>query len=522
MSELEISARVVRVTVYEDRADVVREAEVELPAGAHTLVVRGVSPVVSDEHVVARLEARDGGALTGVHVNDARVERRIDTGAPTPTDAAARRAARHAELEHLDDELAGARRLFERHGQAMAEAELSAQRFAEAAARAAGRGEPAVAAARAALAAARTRMEQVVQARHAARSQLVELERRRARAAADERPAAVEPQVAASLRIAVGGSGGPVKLVVSTLVPCAAWRPTHEARLQEGAQGKSVRFETYASVWNQTGEPWENVAITFSTARPSAGAELPPLHADRLSLRMKTLEERRTIVVEHRDERLPESATKGAAPGVDDGGQPRVFSASGVSVHSDGRPHRVLLGGFEAPCATERVAFPELAPQVFLRASMKNMGGAPLLAGPVTLVVDGAYTGTGDLLYVGPGESFDLSFGSDDRFVVRTKKRRAEDKKLIGSNVMHFVREATLSQTGPTAERVVVHLRVPVSELKQLKVLLSPQHGTEPDLRPDEHGVLRVPVTLEPNGERKVAVAFSFETSGEVRVPDPW
>ncbi|MCC7109072.1 MAG: DUF4140 domain-containing protein, partial [Deltaproteobacteria bacterium] len=215
MSELEISARVVRVTVYEDRADVVREAEVELPAGAHTLVVRGVSPVVSDEHVVARLEARDGGALTGVHVNDARVERRIDTGAPTPTDAAARRAARQAELERLDDELAGARRLFERHGQAMAEAELSAQRFAEAAARAAGRGEPAVAAASAALAAARTRMEQVVQARHAARSQLVELERRRARAAADERPAAVEPKVAASLRIAVGGSGGPVKLVVS-------------------------------------------------------------------------------------------------------------------------------------------------------------------------------------------------------------------------------------------------------------------------------------------------------------------
>lgn len=518
MSELPVTARVARITVFEDRADVVREALLELPPGAHTLVVRGVSPVVSDEHVVARLERPDGSAVATVHVNDVRVERRIDAGAPPVADAAARREARAAELEQLDDEIAAARRTLERHGTALAEAEASLQRWVEAAARATGRGERVAGATKEALQAARERGRQLATARDQARRRVHELERRRARAAADDRPAPVTPRVAADLRVAVGGEGGALKLVVSTLVPCAAWRPTHEARLQ----GETLRMETYASVWNHTGESWEQVDVTFSTARPSAGAELPPLHADLLTLRTKTPEERRTIVVEHRDEGLPESATRGSAPGVDDGGQPRSFTARGVTVKSDGRPHRVLLGGFETPCTTERVAFPELAPQVFLRASLKNTGGAPLLAGPVTLVVDGAYTGTGDLLYVGPGERFDLSLGSDDRFIVRTKKRRVEDKKLIGSNVVHFVREATLSQTGPTPERVTVHLRVPISELKQLKVLPSPHHGTEPDARPDEHGILRIPITLEPGAERKVAVAFSFETSGDVRVPDPW
>lgn len=517
MSDVEATARIARVTVYEDRADVVREAIVELPAGATTVIIRGVAPVVSDEQVVAHLE-QSGDTAPSVVVNDVRVERRIDDGAPPAADAAARRAARHAALERLDDEIAQARRVLERHHLAHAEAVAALTRFLDAAARAAGRGEAAAVATTGALAAVRARLDELNRARDLARRQVHALERERARTAADGRPPPVEPRVAADLHVALSGLGGRVKLVVSTLVPCAAWRPTHEARLQ----GTAVRFETYASVWNATGEAWPNVELTFSTARPSAGAELPPLGADRLTLRTKTPEERRTIVVEHREETLPEAATKGTAPGVDDGGQPRVFRASGVSVASDGRPHLVLLGGFEAPCATERVAFPEVAPQVFLRASLKNAGGAPILAGPVTLVVDGAYVGTGDLLYTGPGEAFDLSFGSDDRFTVRTKKRRLEDKKLIGQNVVHFVREATLAQTGPTPERVLVHLRVPVSELKQLKVLLSPQHGTEPDAKPDDNGLVRIAVQLEPNVERRLAVAFSFDTSGDVRVPDPW
>ncbi|MBI1944715.1 MAG: DUF4139 domain-containing protein [Deltaproteobacteria bacterium] len=517
MSDLDVPARIVRVTIYEDRADVVREAQLDLPPGAHTVIVRGLSPVVSDEHVVAHLE-QSGDAPPALFVNDARVERRIDDGAPPVADAAQRRAARHAALERLDDEIADARRALERHGLAHSEALAGLTRFIDAAARAAGRGEQAALGATAALGAARARLDQLATERDATRRRVHALERERARTAADSRPPPTEPRVAADLHVVIGGAGGRAKLVISTLVPCAAWRPTHEARLQ----GQSVRFETYASVWNNTGEPWRDVELTFSTARPSAGAELPPLHPDRLSLRTKTPEERRTIVVEHREETLPESATKGTAPGVDDGGQPRTFRAAGASVACDGRPHRVLLGGFEAPCATERVAFPELAPQVFLRASLKNAGGAPILAGPVTLVVDGAYTGTGDLLYVGPGEAFDLSFGSDDRFVVRSKKRRLEDKKLISQNVVHFVREAVLSQTGATTERVLVHLRVPVSEVKQLKVLLSPQHGTEPDAKPDDSGLLRIPVQLEPGVERRLAVAFSFDTSGDVRVPDPW
>jgi hypothetical protein len=126
-------------------------------------------------------------------------------------------------------------------------------------------------------------------------------------------------------------------------------------------------------------------------------------------------------------------------------------------------------------------------------------------------------------LFAGPGESFDLSFGSDDRFLVRTKKKRVEEKKIVGKDIIHFVREATLTQTGSSAERVTVLVRLPVSEVKErVRVLPSPQHCTEGEPKLDEHGIVRIPVDLQPNVERRVAVAFSFETSGDVRIPDPW
>ena len=522
-NDIAATLKIVRVTTYEDRADVVREGAITLPAGSAVIVVKDLPAVLSDEHVVARLEPVSGAA----HVNDTRVDRYVVGG----DDAlAARRDMLAKQIEALDDDIATAEEAHRRASAERAQAEVALRRYIEALTRAAGAGDgnsdvwsKSVDAFAKALAAADA-------ARASTRAVLDELRKKRARAAADARPAPTGQKTVAELRLRVSSTGGPCKLVVSTLLPCAAWRPTHEAQLLEEPSGDAtvptregarVKFVTYAAVWNRTGEAWRDVELVLSTARPSAGAELPVLRADRLTLRHKTAEEKRTIVVEHREESVPKSATQGAAPGVDDGGEARTFKASRVTVPDDGRPHRVEVATFTAPAKTERVAFPELVPQVFLRASLKNAGTAPILAGPVTLLMHGTYVGTGDVAFVGSGESFDLSFGSDDRFTVRTKKRRADDKKLVGKDVVHFVREAVLVQTGQQTERVVVHMRVPVSEVKQVKVLPSPQHTTV-EVVPDEHGIVRVPVELAPNVEKKLAIAFSFDASGDVRIPDPW
>ncbi len=518
-----VGARITRVVVFEDRADVVREVEVTLPDGACVLALRGLPAVLSDDHITATLLPLDGAAVGAAHVNDVHVLREV-------MHVAAASDARRAQLVQHTDDLANAVRRCDRavHDADAARDAIDttyAQWIAQLA-HASGRGEAlgadawqrAVTTFEQAFARANVERDSCRRALAAARDAQL-----RAHTGAIDAPK--HQAVTATLTLRVSAAAGRYRLRVSTLMPCAAWRPAHEATLWQGSTPRVV-FGTLACVWQKTGEAWNDVELVLSTARPSGGAQMPTLHADRLTLRDKTIEEKRTIVVQHRDDDVPDVPVASGAPGVDDGGAPQVFLVPQFSVPSDGRPHRALLGTFESPCTAQHVAMPELAPQVFLRTTLKNASPRPILAGAVTLRVadaDGSssFVGTGDVLYRGGGETFDLSFGSDDRFVVSTDKKRLEDKKLVGKDVTHFIREATLTNTSDVAARVMVMMRMPISELKQLRVVPSVHLCTHTQ-QPDAHGIVRIDVELAPSAKAVVALAFSFDASSDVRVPDPW
>jgi uncharacterized protein (TIGR02231 family) len=519
---LDLDWRCAQVTVFEDRADVLRVAEVDLPAGPCAVRFAGLSPLVDEARLVARLEVPGGGAAPGhARVDDTIVQRRlVDDGADA---AVERRQRRERERERLDDERRGADDDLAACEAARAQAEAALSTFMTATGRRLGRtgawagieddvGRLAerIRAAHDAVAAARAAVERAAAARAG-------LDAPATMTTTTKRLADVVVRVSAT-------TAGPARVVLSTVVPCGAWRPSHEARLVrgDGVDAADVTVTTHASVWNRTGEPWRGARLVLSTARPSLGAEVPSLHEDRLQVRTKTAAERRTVVVEHRTEAVPPSATRGGAPGVDDGGEVRVYAVDDASVPDDGRPHLLQLAAFTAPAALSRVCLPEAQTLVFLRASLRNAGRGPLLAGPIALFDEGAWVGTGDVLYTGQGDELELSFGSDDRFTVRFDKRTKVDRRLVGRDVVHYVQETTLSSTAKDAEDIVVVVRLPVSELAAVVVQPSPQHGTVVEVRPDEHGLVRAPVRVEPGRDRVVAVAFTFDVTGDVALPPPW
>lgn len=115
-----------------------------------------------------------------------------------------------------------------------------------------------------------------------------------------------------------------------------------------------------------------------------------------------------------------------------------------------------------------------------------------------------------------------MSFGSDDRFQLTHRRRRlVEDRKIVKDRV-HFVTEVDLSYSGTGEEDVTVFLRLPKSELKQLRVVPSEKQCRPWPVESDEHGVVRVPVRLRAGVFETVKLGFHFETSGDVVVPDPW
>jgi len=64
-------------------------------------------------------------------------------------------------------------------------------------------------------------------------------------------------------------SGGPVVLEISYVVASASWEALYDARLSE--DGSQVELRYYGVVAQETGEDWNDVELTLSTASPTSG-----------------------------------------------------------------------------------------------------------------------------------------------------------------------------------------------------------------------------------------------------------
>ncbi len=509
---------VTEVLLTEDRGQVTRAGALSWGGGPVTFTVPGLSPVIVDSSLRVRVH---GATLVGAAVRRRWV--RMSRPTETDADALARDAQRAADrMVELDKAI----KRLEVHNKGLT-AEL--HRYAAAVNRNAGRGLFDAARLDADVARLRERLLSTVP---------------RARALAEESEEANREHNAVRAMISALESGklrletvielaldapGPVEATVELryLLPNALWRPSYTAHLHTDGPTR-VEWGVEACVWQRTGEDWRGASVVLSTARPSAGSTLPPLHEDHLRMRPKTPEERRTVAADFRDQTLSSAdLTEGggpeALPGVHDGGETRVLRGDGpCDLPSDGRPHRVSVSGFSAPATCRWLCLPERLLSVFREVKLQNLGAEPLMAGPVVLLVDGAYVGVGEVPFVAAGESFAVSFGSNDDLVVRYERNRKVEKRVVQSDLVWFVAETTLHHTGAAPIEIEVVMRCPVSELEKVTVHRSPAHTTGSAEGPDASGHMRWKLRLNPGGRAEANLGFRLEVGSGVSLPDPW
>ncbi|HET9621838.1 MAG TPA: DUF4139 domain-containing protein, partial [Kofleriaceae bacterium] len=293
-----------------------------------------------------------------------------------------------------------------------------------------------------------------------------------------------------------------VALRVDYVVPGAAWRPYHRAVLTRAGGEASVAWQTTACVWQATGEDWTDAELVFSLERPSFGASPPELADDELLARRRP----DTVVVEAREQELHTTglgsggggAPSGApeVPGIDDGGLGVTLSAPRATVLGDGAPHRVAVGGFTARAELDLVAIPLRAACAHVRARLTNTGAAPLLAGPVDLVMASGYVGRGEINFIAPGEKLALGFGPEaDVRVHREETRERDEAGLLGGwNTLTVRVVVRVSNLGREPRTIALTERVPVSEVEQVQVAVSAPDAYA--LKPGDH----------PGGEKVVQV----------------
>lgn len=531
---------ITHVTCLEDRAQVERSGQVQLAGGTQRLRIGPVTPLAVDSSLRADVTRECTASDVPPDGEPARIldARVVRTYTPAPPDGPGEDAsALRLRIHSLEEEIRAAdlrRQRLESRLAITAQAKTELHRdIAEGAG--AGDADPERWADRL------DRVDVELEARaedlrrlHHRRRDLTEqlAEARQVLACTEDEP----EELSAVIEVVVAAQRpGPVVLRVVHLTPCALWRPAYRATL--APDGASLQLETDAVVWQRTGEDWAGVRLSLSTARPTLAASPPALVDDVLTLRDRTAEERRTVEVDLREEEIrnvgeestgaPAPAESTELPGVDDGGEVWVMAAPApVSLACDGRPNRVHLSSFTAPCRSELTCSPELSPLVTRVAEVTNpaASGHVLLAGPVDLVRGSGFVGRGLLRFAGIGEQVRLSFGSEDTFrVVRHMTESRETTGLTGINsrtviartVRLFVSRLD-ARTHGTATTVVVRERVPVSEVSAVEVRLNKNacHPAPDEI--DSQGIVRYQLTLGPGQRQEIELNYEISASDKV------
>lgn len=512
-------APVREVMVMEDRARVRRQGRISLAKGRHRLAISDVAPVLVDKTLLVSLSIEDPEQEISVTLSDSRVFR--ETISPVSSRDS---GESHLELvaqrnKLLRDIAVAGHKLKECHNQSTAlntTRRLCVAEIAEDSAY----GKNVAPEWKEKLAGLATQcMESLdtyavlVDERETLQERRKHLDMRinETTTPADRRSARIEIDVDCP-------DDCDLQLQIDYSVPGACWRPYHQARLSNSAEGSVVEVKTDACVWQNTGEDWTNIDLLLSTERASLGVEPPVLDSDTLYLRRKSS----SVQVEARDQRIDTTglgtSSKTEVPGIDDGGSVQQMRApQKCSLPSDGRPHRIFLQSFEAQATSAWTATPELSPCVILTTTLENVGEVPLLAGPVDLIRESGLIGRSKLLYVASGSQFDIGWGPESDIRLRRQTEvSSESSRLLSSwNEKVHTTRVLVSNLGDQEFSLLMQERVPVSEIDKVKIEVNTKTTTN-NSAPNEDGIVEWTVLLPAQGQEKVELQYSVKVHDDV------
>ncbi len=541
---MELTAPIVHVTVFPDRALIQRRGSAALEAGTHALEIAGL-PASLD---------RDSVRASGSGPAGARIEHLDVAPEYHPIAPEAEVRARQEEVEELQHQL----QLLQARQQALHNEQTWLSKLGEQAATDMARGlafnrlRPEDCGAFFTFAATqarrlneealdlekqRARLERELQAKQRALSQLM------GQRGTDRLTATVEVTLA---------EPGVFTLELSYVLPGASWTPQYDVRV--AADQRQVTLTYQGLVSQSTGEDWQQVELTLSTARPSQATRVPeldpwylqvaapptiyPPQAKRAPHRAfssmtqaapaqppagyaaEPLEHEMTQEQKAADEDMLARAEIATTTVEQSGGALLFHAGRAADVPSDGAPHTITIARDDLPCAFDYVTAPIVDPVAHLRATITNQTERVLLPGRAHLFHGDAYVGVTMIEKIAPNEEFKLFVGIDDTIRVKRELQEKEVDKgtLLQTNLRRttYTYRMKIRNYRQTPERITLRDRLPVAQHERIKVRVL-------DIRPqpDEHtrlDVLTWEFTLPPDQECVFEVRFSVEHPRDLTV----
>ena len=371
----------------------------------------------------------------------------------------------------------------------------------------------------------------------------------------DEQKAALEAQLRAAEneRNATAGSGkfnrSAIVAVVCTesakanveltyLVANATWQPTYNIRAaMDGSSTGAAQIEYDALLTQRTGEDWDNVKLTLSTALPTVAANPPvllPWFVDIYRPELAEAEGARVPMTPARSA-MKAPADRDAGGFADDDknleryGYDAQVAGSGPSVTFEiprtvtiktniQKQQRTRIATINATPKFVHVATPALTDAVYIRGDLTNSSAYQLLPGPASIFVAQDYVGPTTLESVAPGGEFKLHFGIDPA-VKATRQlvaKRTENTGLL-SGGRRTAYDYRLAIDNGAGKPITVELwdRYPISRNEQIQIeVVDISHPLAGDAKyvaeERPQGLLKWLLTLPATSSGKNALVVSY------------
>ena len=342
---------------------------------------------------------------------------------------------------------------------------------------------------------------------------------------------------------------GPLAVQLSYMVPGTTWAPMHELRAS-GSSPKSVTLITHAALSQATGEEWRGAEIFFSTQSPVETARIPEVEALFLDaavpnprrikvgnssgfskaqqiyssqimvwngLNTAPTEQQQFVdnqkMQAHRTLRNVATFSE-----IEKRGTTALFAGVGQPlVRSDGNTVRVPLGQVDLPAAVRLVAAPRVSLNAAVTAKLTHTGEQPVLPGKVAIYRDGAFMGQTEVDFVAVGETFSLYLGVADQIKLsRVLNRKTSTISRGRRTRLQVAFELEARNLGTDTVTLELADRIPISQNKDVRVS---DIRVEPKCQPDASGGIRWMFELAPGTIRKGTVGYRLEYPPELLGP---
>jgi len=335
-------------------------------------------------------------------------------------------------------------------------------------------------------------------------------------------------------------------VTLTYMLPGATWESTHELRAKGDAPG-TVALTSYAILRQTTGEDWGGAAISFSTQSAGESIQIPEVDALLLGGRQVVAQARvqklssfkkATQVFEGqnsawfmannpsadmddffgnlREQKAAQTRNVLTFEELRDRGTTAHFVGEGKpTVRSDGNPVRVPIGRADLAAVHKIVAAPEVSLSAARIVTLRNTGSQPLLPGGTALYHGGAFLGQTDIDFVSSGEEFDVLFAIADQVKLSKTMDRSKSQLDRGrkSTRMQVAFDIVVENLSDRPISVELTDRIPVSDNDAIEVF---KVDIEPEVEPDKKGLLKWTVPLKPNGSQTCRVEYTIEYPREI------